>query len=74
MLVDEAHGAHLGLHPGLPSSALAGGADVTVQSTHKVLGALTQVHCPDLPLIFVPTASQAVYACIWNITQFRAVD
>ena len=41
LLVDEAHGAHLGLHPALPPSALAMGADAVVQSTHKMLGALT---------------------------------
>ena len=42
LIVDEAHGAHLGLHPSLPPSALQQGADVVVQSTHKVLGAMTQ--------------------------------
>ena len=42
LLVDEAHGAHFGFHPDLPPSALAQGADVVIQSTHKVLGALTQ--------------------------------
>ncbi len=42
LLVDEAHGAHLGFHPDLPPSALAGGADLAVQSTHKTLAALTQ--------------------------------
>lgn len=42
LLVDEAHGAHLGLHPGLPPSALQCGADVAVQSTHKQLSAMTQ--------------------------------
>ncbi len=42
LLVDEAHGAHLGFHPDLPTSALAQGADVVIQSTHKVLAALTQ--------------------------------
>ena len=41
LLVDEAHGAHLGLHPALPPSALTLGADAVVQSTHKMLGALT---------------------------------
>ncbi|MNX26634.1 Arginine decarboxylase [compost metagenome] len=41
LLVDEAHGAHLGLHAALPPSALAMGADAVVQSTHKMLGALT---------------------------------
>ncbi len=42
LIVDEAHGAHLGLAPGLPASALQQGADVAVQSTHKQLSALTQ--------------------------------
>lgn len=41
LLVDEAHGAHYGLHPALPKGALAQGADGVVQSTHKMLGALT---------------------------------
>jgi arginine decarboxylase len=42
LLVDEAHGPHLHFHPALPQDALAGGADIVVQSTHKVLPALTQ--------------------------------
>jgi arginine decarboxylase len=42
LLVDEAHGAHFGFHPDLPPAALAAGADLSVQSTHKLLGALTQ--------------------------------
>jgi arginine decarboxylase len=42
LLVDEAHGAHFAFHPQLPTPALAAGADLTVQSTHKVLGAMTQ--------------------------------
>ncbi|XP_060172313.1 uncharacterized protein LOC132603326 isoform X2 [Lycium barbarum] len=42
VIVDEAHGAHLGFHPDLPSSSLSQGADLAVQSTHKVLCALTQ--------------------------------
>ncbi len=41
LLVDEAHGAHYGLHPDFPSSALRAGADAVVQSTHKTLSALT---------------------------------
>ncbi|MDF2660873.1 MAG: aminotransferase class I/II-fold pyridoxal phosphate-dependent enzyme [Paenibacillus sp.] len=41
LVVDEAHGAHYGFHPDLPQSALAGGADVVIQSTHKMLTALT---------------------------------
>ncbi len=42
LLVDEAHGAHFKFHDALPPSALSAGADLTVQSTHKVLGAMTQ--------------------------------
>ncbi|QKG83058.1 aminotransferase class V-fold PLP-dependent enzyme [Kroppenstedtia pulmonis] len=41
LLVDEAHGAHFGFHPDLPLSALAQGADGVVQSTHKMLPAMT---------------------------------
>ncbi|MBE9168929.1 aminotransferase class I/II-fold pyridoxal phosphate-dependent enzyme [Pleurocapsales cyanobacterium LEGE 06147] len=42
LLVDEAHGAHFAFHRDLPPSALSAGADLTVQSTHKMLGAMTQ--------------------------------
>ena len=42
LLVDEAHGPHLGFSELLPPSALACGADACAQSTHKILGALTQ--------------------------------
>lgn len=41
LLVDEAHGAHYGFHPELPPSALSSGADAVVQSTHKMLTAMT---------------------------------
>lgn len=41
LLVDEAHGAHFGLHPACPPSAMQSGADAAVQSTHKTLTALT---------------------------------
>ncbi|MBE9159944.1 aminotransferase class I/II-fold pyridoxal phosphate-dependent enzyme [Nodosilinea sp. LEGE 06152] len=42
LLIDEAHGPHFAFHPDLPTPALALGADLVVQSTHKVLGALSQ--------------------------------
>ncbi len=42
LLVDEAHGAHFAFHPDLPDSALSAGADLTVQSIHKTLSAMTQ--------------------------------
>ncbi|KAL5703117.1 hypothetical protein ACHQM5_028251 [Ranunculus cassubicifolius] len=42
LIVDEAHGAHFKFDQELPSSALEQGADLAVQSTHKVLCSLTQ--------------------------------
>lgn len=42
VLVDEAHGPHLHFHPDLPRSAMSAGADMAVQSTHKIIGGMTQ--------------------------------
>ena len=42
LLVDEAHGAHLQFSKKLPTSAMDAGADLSAQSTHKILGSLTQ--------------------------------
>ena len=42
LLADEAHGPHLPFADELPRPALACGADMAAQSTHKILGALTQ--------------------------------
>ncbi|MGA9379161.1 MAG: aminotransferase class I/II-fold pyridoxal phosphate-dependent enzyme [Phormidium sp.] len=42
LLVDEAHGPHFAFHPNLPPAALSKGADLSVQSIHKVLSGLTQ--------------------------------
>ena len=42
LLVDEAHGAHLGFHPDFPGGAVRAGADIVVQSVHKTLPSLTQ--------------------------------
>lgn len=42
LIVDEAHGAHFGLHPYFPGNANQRGADVVIHSTHKTLPALTQ--------------------------------
>ncbi len=42
LLVDEAHGPHLGFSKKLPPSAMQCGADACVQSTHKILGAMSQ--------------------------------
>ena len=42
VLLDEAHGAHLGLDPRLPAPGLACGADLVVQSLQKAAGGLAQ--------------------------------
>ncbi len=42
LMVDEAHGAHLGLGGSFPKGAVACGADLVVQSLHKTLPSLTQ--------------------------------
>ena len=42
VLLDEAHGAHLGLDPRLPPSGLSAGADLVVQSLQKAAGGLAQ--------------------------------
>ena len=42
VIVDEAHGSHLGLSDDLPKTALEQGADIVIQSTHKTLPAFTQ--------------------------------
>lgn len=41
-LVDEAWGPHLHFHPELPVCALCAGADLVVQSTHKMISGMTQ--------------------------------
>lgn len=42
VVVDQAHGAHFGLHASFPPGALGLGADVVVDGWHKTLGSLTQ--------------------------------
>lgn len=42
LIVDEAHGAHLGFSEGYPDSAVHQGADLVIQSVHKTLPAMTQ--------------------------------
>ena len=42
VLVDEAHGPHLPFSENLPVEAIAAGADLVAQSTHKSVGSLTQ--------------------------------
>jgi lysine decarboxylase len=42
LVVDQSWGAHFGLHPLLPTSALQLGADAVLTSTHKTSGSFTQ--------------------------------
>lgn len=42
VIADEAHGAHFLFNNAFPAAAMDAGADISVQSTHKTLGALTQ--------------------------------
>lgn len=42
LIVDEAHGAHLGLDPEVHENSCRQGADLVIQSVHKTLPALTQ--------------------------------
>lgn len=42
ILVDEAHGAHLGFSPGFPSGSIDAGADLVVHGIHKTLPSPTQ--------------------------------
>lgn len=42
LIVDEAHGAHFPFDERFPTSALAQGADVVIQSLHKTLPSFTQ--------------------------------
>ncbi|NPV26881.1 MAG: aminotransferase class I/II-fold pyridoxal phosphate-dependent enzyme [Firmicutes bacterium] len=42
VVVDEAHGPHFAFHHRLPVASLAAGADLSTQSTHKLLSSVTQ--------------------------------
>ena len=42
LIVDEAHGAHLGLSELVPGNSCAHGADIVIHSLHKTLPAMTQ--------------------------------
>ncbi len=42
LIVDEAHGAHLGLADNIPENAVRQGADLVIHSLHKTLPSMTQ--------------------------------
>ena len=53
LIVDEAHGAHLGFYPGT-QKAISCGGDYVIESLHKTLPALTQtavLHLADSPYV-----------------------
>ena len=41
-MIDEAHGAHLGLHNSFPNNSIKYGADIVIHSLHKTLPSFTQ--------------------------------
>lgn len=57
LLVDAAHGAHLGLSPAFGENAVRAGADLAVMSLHKTLPALTQCALLHLGGAFVNEAA-----------------
>lgn len=42
LIIDQAHGAHFGMHPAYPPNAVAEGADMVIHSVHKTMSAPTQ--------------------------------
>lgn len=66
VLVDEAHGAHLGLAPWLPAGAVAAGADIVIQSAHKTLPSLTQTALAHWSSDLVPEAEFARQLAIFQ--------
>ena len=80
LIVDEAHGPHFGFHPQLPKSALAAGADVVVQSTHKVLSAMSQAsmlhlrHSPRVSPQRIRSALQLVQSTSPNYLLLASLD
>lgn len=57
LIVDAAHGAHLGFYDGFPKNPIEENADIVIMSIHKTLPALTQtaVVCVNGPRVDVTT-------------------
>lgn len=68
LLVDEAHGAHLQFSEKLPPSAMDSGADLVAQSTHKILGSLTQTSMLLIGKNFADTAKIRQVASLLQTT------
>ena len=63
LIVDEAHGAHLGFHSDAPKSALYHGADLVIHSLHKTLPAFTQTG-------LIHANKKAIKTGIWKQIRF----
>lgn len=79
LLVDEAHGGHVYFHEELPHGAIEQGADMCVQSMHKVTGALTQssvlhVHSKLVDLDRVNSALHIVQSTSPNYLLMTSLD
>ena len=79
LVVDGAHGAHLGLSDAFPDGGTGEDADIVVQSLHKTLPALTQTaivrspkSSPSLSLRRRPMSSWRARRSSWNISKKRA--
>ncbi len=66
LIVDEAHGPHLAFSDKLPMSAMEAGADICAQSTHKIIGAMTQASLLHVKTKYV---SEARVQQIMNLLQ-----
>lgn len=66
LIVDEAHGAHFGFHKAFPETALHLGADIVVQSMHKVLPSLTQTALLHLNSKYVPEEDIEKYLAVYQ--------
>lgn len=84
LLVDEAHGAHLsglrkpreknaGGRAGIPQPATQSGADLVAQSTHKLLGSLTQTSMLHIGAEAPYDMAERVYRA-YGITQTTSPD
>lgn len=84
LLVDEAHGAHLSAMRGIrrpgqagkgriPESAMESGADLAAQSTHKLLGSLTQTSMLHIGAAAPPDMGERVYRA-YGLTQTTSPD
>lgn len=79
LLVDEAHGGHVYFHEALPQGAIEQGADMCVQSMHKVTGALTQssvlhVHSSLIDMDRVTSALHIVQSTSPNYLLMTSLD